>query len=383
MSLDGKRPRESRMKGSSLRLAGTALCLLLLSACAEEMNAESLAIGTPALDQPVRVVVAPLELSTERTRLEAVGTSRALLSIAVHPAVSGEVVAVNFEPGQWVEKGHVLVELDSRDERLALQLAEVRLQDAERLYERYLRTGDSGAVLPTTLDAARTAVEAARIELDRARVALDYRTIKAPFSGYVGITDVDPGDRIGPETQITTLDDRSSLLVTFRVPESLNGRLTTQDDVQIATWQGRQPAGYGEVVNIDSRIDPVTRTFVARALVDNRDDRLRPGMSFRVTIDVPGIPYPVVPETGVQWGAEGAFVWSVVDERARRVPVAIVQRQRGEVLVDSPELEEGDLIVVEGIQRVRDGMRVVYDRPSLADSMLDGGGPATTPVGTD
>src|SRR5690606_37335826 len=158
--------------------------------------------------------------------------------------------------------------------------------------------------------------------------------------------------------------DRRSLLVSFEVPETLIGRLTTQDDVQISTWHSREPAGYGEVVDIDSRIDPATRTFVARALVDNRDDRLRPGMSFRVTVDVPGIPYPVVPETGVQWGADGAYVWSVAGNRAARVPVAVVQRQRGEVLVDSPDLEEGDLIIVEGIQRVRDGMEVVYDRPS-------------------
>jgi RND family efflux transporter MFP subunit len=372
----------------SLRLAGTAgavLLPLLLGACGEEAGRRGSAAGPTEIaapEGPVRVIVEPLELSNERTRLEVVGTSRALLSIAVHPAVSGEVVAVNFVPGQRVEEGDVLVELDSREEKLAVRLAEIRLEEAERLYDRYVRTGDSGAVLPTTLDAARSAVEAARVELDRARVALDYRSIEAPFSGWVGITDVDPGDRVNPDTQITTLDDRSSLLVSFEVPETLIGRLTTQDDVQIATWHGREPAGYGEIIDIDSRIDPVTRTFVARALVENPDDRLRPGMSFRVTVDVPGIPYPVVAETGVQWGADGAYVWSVNDNRAHRVPVTIVQRQRGAVLVDSPDLEEGDLIVVEGLQRVRDGMEVVFDRPSLADRTLDGGA-GTTPVGSD
>lgn len=376
MSLYDAYPRESCMNGPFICLAGTALCALLLSACTEETGAD-----VREVNRQVRVIVQPLEFNEERTRVEAVGTSRALLSIAVHPAVSGEVVAVNFEPGQKVAEGDVLIALDSRDEKLAVELAKVRLADAERLFERYERTGDSGAVLPTTRDAARTAAQAARIELQRAQVALDYRTIEAPFAGYVGITDVDPGDRVNPQTQVTTLDDRSSLLVNFKVPESLSGRLTTQDDVQIATWNGREPAGFGEVVDIDSRIDPVTRTFMARALVPNEDDRLRPGMSFRVTVDVPGIPYPVVPETGVQWGADGAYVWSVADNRAHRVPVRIIQRQQGEVLVDSDDLEEGDLIVVEGIQRVRDGMEVVYDRPSLADRTFDGGG--TTPVGTD
>ncbi len=364
------------MKRSLITLTGALLCAPLLSACSED-GAEAVT----QRDTLVRVIVAPLEFNEAGTRVEAVGTSRAVQSIAIHPAVSGEVVAVNFEPGQKVAKGDVLIELDQRDEELAVALAQVRLEDAQRLYERYQRTGDSGAVTPSALDAARTAVEAARIELARARIALDYRTIEAPFAGFVGITDVDPGDRVNPNTMITSLDDRSSLLVSFEVPETLIGRLTTQDDVEVATWHSREPAAFGEVIDIGSRIDPLTRTFVARALVDNRDDRLRPGMSFRVTMNLPGIPYPMIPETGVQWGAEGAYIWSVMDQRARRTPVAIVQRQEGHVLVEAPELNEGDLIVVEGIQRVREGMEVTYDRPSLAGRAYDGGGQAA--AGTD
>lgn len=364
------------MKRPLFALAGATLCTFVLPACSDDMAAEVV-----ERDREVRVIVEPLEFNTERTRVEAVGTSRAVKSIAIHPAVSGEVVAVNFEPGQKVEKEDVLIELDQRDEALAVDLAQVQLGDAERLYERYQRTGDSGAVTPTALDAARSAVQAARIELDRARVALDYRTIEAPFSGYVGITDIDPGDRVNPDTMITTLDDRSALLVSFEVPETLIGRLTTQDDVEIATWNSREPTAFGEIVDIGSRIDPLTRTFVARALVNNQDDDLRPGMSFRVTMDLAGIPYPLIPETGLQWGAEGAYIWSVVDRRAHRVPVAIVQRQEGHVLVESDALDEGDLIVVEGIQRVREGMEVTYDQPSLAGRSLDGGG--QTAVGTD
>jgi membrane fusion protein, multidrug efflux system len=364
------------MKRPLFALAGATLCALVLPACSDDMAADVV-----ERDRQVRVIVEPLEFNTERTRVEAVGTSRAVQSIAIHPAVSGEVVAVNFEPGQQVEKGEVLIELDQRDEKLAVDLAQVQVADARRLLERYQRTGDSGAVTASALDAASSAVEAARIELDRARIALDYRTIEAPFSGFVGITDIDPGDRVNPDTMITTLDDRSALLVSFEVPETLIGRLTTQDDVEIATWNSREPTAFGEIVDIGSRIDPLTRTFVARALVNNRDDELRPGMSFRVTVDLPGIPYPVIPETGLQWGAEGAYIWSVADNRAHRVPVAIVQRQQGHVLVESPALEEGDLIVVEGIQRVREGMEVTYDRPSLADRALDGGGQAA--VGTD
>jgi RND family efflux transporter MFP subunit len=366
------------MKGRAFAtLAAVTFCVLVLPACSENRSDRP-----QEVDRTVRVVVQPLQFSNAETRVEAVGTSRAVQSIAVHPATSGEVVAINFEPGQPVEAGDVLIALDQRDEKLAVELAEVRLQDAKRLYDRYQRTGNTGAVLPTTLDAARTAMEAARIELDRARIALDYRTIEAPFSGYVGITDVDPGDRVNPETMITTLDDRSALLVSFEVPEVLIGDFEVGDEVEVATWQSRGPTAYGVIVDIGSRIDPLTRTFVARAWVENETDKLRPGMSFRVGVNLQGTPYPVIAETGVQWGADGAYVWSVVERRARRVPVMIVQRQQGQILVEA-ELEEGDLIVVEGVQRVREGVEVSYQPASLADSAMETSHNATGPAASD
>lgn len=350
----------------TLRILAAIAAGTLLAACAEEAPR-----GGGFEAKPVRAVVEPLALEPARTRLEAVGTSRAVRSVELHPAVSGEVVAVNFEPGQRVARGDVLVELDQRDERLAVDLARVKLEDAQRLLARYERSADSGAVLPTTIDAARTAVQSARIELDKARVALDYRTIEAAIDGYVGITEVDAGDRIDPDTVITTLDDRSALLVTFEVPESLIGELLVGAEVSLSIWQRRDTVFPGKVVDIGSRIDPATRTFVARARVNNDADRLRPGMSFRVLIDIEGEAYPVIAETALQWGAEGAFVWSVVDGQARRVPVNIVQRNQGRVLVDAP-LARGDLVVVEGVQRMRPGTAVEYRDVSLASDGTGG-----------
>lgn len=338
-----------------------AAACLMLQACGDDTRQTQRAV-----DRTVPVVVAPLQFDRASTRLEAVGTSRALQSIELHPATSGEVIAVNFQPGQQVSAGDVLVELERRDEELALSLAEIQLEDAERLYDRYQRTGSSGAVLPTETDAARTAVEAARIQVERARVALEYRTIEAPFDGYVGITDVDRGDRINPDTVITTLDNRDSLLVSFNVPEALVGEVAVGDDVSVSTWNSRGSTAIGRVVDIGSRIDPATRTFEARASVDNKTDELRPGMSFRVSMNLEGTAYPVITETAVQWGADGAYIWAVVDKRAHRVPVNVVQRQQGVVLVDAP-LEAGELVVVEGIQRLRDGLEVDYEPPSLAD----------------
>ncbi len=318
----------------------------------------------PVVDRAVPVVVEPLRFEPARTRIEAVGTSRAVLSAEIHPAASGEVVSVNFEPGQHVSEGDVLVELDSREEKLAVELGKVRLADARRLYERYSRSADSGAVLPTTMDAAETAMETARLELERARIALADRTIEAVFAGHVGVTEVDPGDRVNPDTLITTLDDRSSLLVSFEVPEAFIGELREGETIELQTWSTAMPTVQGEVVDIGSRIDPRNRTFVTRARVDNADDRLRPGMSFRVTAEVEGERYAVVGETAVLWGADGAYVWAVVDGAATRMPVKVIQRREGRVLVDG-DLDADDIVVVEGTQNMRDGVAVDYDEERL------------------
>lgn len=352
------------------RHSALAVCAaaVMLGACSD--GATPAAAGNAAPDA-VTVVVEPLRLGSARTRLEAVGTSRAIRSIELYPAASGEVTAVNFRPGQRVAAGEILVELEKREEELAVALARLQLEDAERLYDRYSRSADSGAVLPTTVDAARTAAESARIELERARVALDYRTIRAPFEGFVGLTDVDAGDRIGEDTLITTLDDRSALLVSFDVPEMKSGSVAVGDEVAIATWNSRDAAAFGEVEYIGSRIDALTRTFTVRARVDNEADALRPGMSFRVTMELAGGAYPVVAETAVQWGANGAYVWSVADGKARRIPVSVIQRKQGRVLIDT-DLASGVLIVVEGIQRMRSGVDVTYDARRLAASDEDG-----------
>jgi len=348
----------------NIRIIAIAILGLLVAAACTDAP-ESAPAGQRPAGPEVRVIAEVLRFEHERTRVEAVGTSRARLSAELYAPTSGEVVSVNFEPGQAVKAGAVLVELDSREQKLAVRVAELHLEDAARLYDRYTRSADSGAVLPTALDAARTAAETARVELEQARIALDDRTIEAVFDGYVGSTEVDPGDRVNTSTLITTLDDRSSLFVSFDIPEAFIGELSVGAAVQLETWNGKAPVVAGEIVDIGSRIDPQNRTFVARARVVNDDDLLRPGMSFRVRIDVQGELFAVVSETGVQWGADGAYVWSVVNGTAAKIPVEIVQRREGRILVKGG-LADGDVIVVEGTQRMRNGIAVSYEVQRVA-----------------
>lgn len=342
----------SILKGTAYRIAGLMLACFLLLGCVPEPDERPSNVRSA----PV-VVVAPVEFSSEVQRIEAVGTSRANRSITLFPAVAGEVVNVRFQSGQFVEAGDILLELDQRDQKLAVELAEVRLVEAQRVFDRFKESAATGATLPTILDAARTELDAARIALDRARITLDDLSVKAPFSGYVGINDIDVGDRIQTTTAIATLDDRGTLLVSFEVPELMSGKIEVGDDVAISTWSANDSSARGEVIDIDSRINPDTRTFVTRARIDNSEDRLRPGMSFRVVLESAGDQFPKLAEISLQWGADGSYIWLVQDGQVSRMPVDIVQRQKGEVLVET-NLRLGDLVVVEGIQRLRPGIKV-------------------------
>lgn len=311
----------------------------------------------------VQVVVHLAELQPERIRIEAVGTGEAIRSATLFPATAGEVVGVRIVPNQSVAEGDLLLELDKRSEELAVELAEVRLRSARQLLQRYESTGGSGVVPASTIDDARTAVEEARIALRQAEVSLTDRMVLAPFAGHVGITEVEIGDRIGPDDAVTTLDDRSTLLVRFAIPEIFLERVAAGQPVSVTTWAARARDYPGEIVELDSRVDPVSRSFTARARVPNQDDLLRPGMSFAVAFDLLGDRYPLVPEVAVQWGGDGAFLWVVRRGRAEREPVRVVQRQEGTVLVDAA-VGAGEAVVVEGIQRMRQGLNVVVVDPS-------------------
>lgn len=304
------------------------------------------------------VVVADVAFVRERLRTEAVGTARAYQSARLHPSADGRVIATTLAADAKAAKGQVLLELDRKAETLAVDLARVRLEAARRAADRLEKLRRSGASTQTSLDDAVTALDAAQIELERAQVALDDRFLLAPFDGRIGITEVDIGDRVDTGTEIATLDDRSSLLVRFEVPEGLLGRIAVGDAVTLALWTGdRSPIGGGEIYDIGSRVDEATRTFVVRARIPNPDDLLRPGMSFRVTLDVEGETRASVPEVAIQWGGDGSFVWAVSDGVARRLPVSIVQRQGATVLVDAA-LAADDKVVTQGLHRLREGAKV-------------------------
>ena len=313
------------------------------------------------------VVVSPVETARERLTIQTVGQSRALRSATLQADTSGRVSAVLIEPDTRVAAGAPLLRLEDRAERIAVALAEVRLADAERLLARYTRADGTGAFAPTTVDAARREVELAELELARARVDLAERTLRAPFAGYTGLTDIDAGDRVSEETVITTLDDRRRLRLRFRIAERHYGQLRVGDAVDVKPWSDTATLRKARITRIDSRIDTATGTFRAEALVDNADDALRPGMRFAVQAEVTGPLYYRLPDTALLWGDDGAYTWRIAEGRAERVALQLIRREPSHVLVDGP-LAEGESVVSEGVQRLRPGRRVrILEADALDD----------------
>ncbi len=162
------------------------------------------------------------------------------------------------------------------------------------------------------------------------------------------------GDYVTTSSPIANIDDRSEILVDYWVPERFATKITVGQPVTAqAVAQPGNPLS-GVVHAVDNRIDQTSRTLRVRARIDNADDRLRAGMSFSVTMAFDGDRYPTVDPLSVQWSGDGSFVWRVAGEKSERVPVKIVQRNPDKVLVEA-SLADGDPVVTEGVQRLRDG----------------------------
>lgn len=311
--------------------------------------------AVPPAATTVPVIVALSTNANDTVDLDMIGSGSAQHSVVIFPAVAGEVAEVAFRTGQSVLAGQVLLRLVDRQQRLAADLAAAQVDAAGALADRYEATRGSGAVPESVLDEARAVLLGAQIQLAQAQEAVADRVVHAAFAGIVGLAGVERGDRVTTDSALTTLDDRRVLLIDFEVPEPYLARVARGHAISAVNpaYPGRSFTG--KVSEIDSRIDPLSRNV--RATVNNTADLLRPGMSFTVRLSMPGKTFVSVPELALQWGREGSFVWAVREGKSVQVAVRPVRRAAGRVLLDGA-LTTGETVVVEGVQRLREGRSV-------------------------
>jgi len=189
-----------------------------------------------------------------------------------------------------------------------------------------------------------------------ARSQLNDTIIRAPFAGRVGLRQISVGSLVSPGAVITTLDDTSVIKLDFSVPEVFLA--TLNEGMQITARTTAYATTFkGVVSSIDSRLDPVSRAIIVRARIENRDGRLKPGMLMTVRLMRAEAPALMIPEQALVPESDRAFVFAVRDSKAMRMEVKTGRRRPGEVEILNG-LSDGDVIVVEGTQKIRDGSPV-------------------------
>ncbi|MGX5847143.1 efflux RND transporter periplasmic adaptor subunit [Mesorhizobium sp. PL10] len=307
-----------------------------------------------AAGRPANVVALPATTATINDRLQAIGTGRAYASVTVNPYSSGRLVEFLVQSGTRVDKGQIIAVLDSETEVISQDRAKLALQDAHDKLERVKSLRASNAATPVAVADAQVVLAGAKLALQDAELALQRRSIVAPIAGTVGILPISAGNYVTSQSAIATLDDRSSILVEFLVPERFAAAVKVGAQLSATPIANPSKAYTGTVSAIDNHIDEKSRTLLVKAAIANPADSLRAGMSFGITMRFPGETYPAVSPLAILWGSDGAYVWQVEDGKARRVPVRIIQRNTETVLIDA-EIEDGDMVVTEGTQSVSEG----------------------------
>lgn len=306
----------------------------------------------------VPVTTTVVEMRQWNDSVTALGTVNARESITVTSKVSETVQKVNFESGDEVAAGAVLVTLSGNQQQATLDAAEAAAIDADSQYRRGAELVDSQLISRASVDTLRAERDAARATVAEMRANISDRTIRAPFAGVLGLRQVSPGALVTPGTPIATLDDIGSVYVDFPVPETLLSRVAPGQTVigQVAARPGMRFEG--AVQTIDARIDPGTRAVVVRAAFDNPERQLRPGMLVEVRLQQQSRQALMLPEISVIQVGRDTFVYRVrEDDTVEQAPITVGVREQGLVeVVDG--LEPGTRIVVDGTGKLRPGMTI-------------------------
>jgi len=316
---------------------------------------------------PVAVEVVSARGGTVREAVESVGTARANESITITAKQAGNVEKINFNEGEQVRAGAVLIELEAKERRADVDQARADLEQSraqrdeiKQRLDRSKQLKGSGNVTEARLDELESQLRAAegRIRANEAKLRamdarLDDNRITAPFDGRVGLRQVSLGALVQPGTMVTTLDDVSRIKLDFAVPENFLGKLRPGLRVLARTPAFVERGFEGKVSVIDSRVDPATRAVRVNAIFENSDDALKPGMFLNVELALAERQDAViVPEEVLVAEGGRQYLFVVSEGRAERREVKVGQRFTGEAEI-AGGLKIGEQVIARGVQKVR------------------------------
>ncbi len=330
---------------------------------------------------PAAVKTAVAGLRTLVRDLEAVGTTRAAQMVEIKPKADGTVVEIPVRAGARVEQGSALFLLDDDIQKADLAEAEANLLKAEQALERGQTLKQSRVMANATLEDLQASRDAARAQVNRARQRLDDRVIRAPFAGTPAIQRVDLGAQVSSDTVLTRLDDLSTVLVEVQVPEEFFSIIKPglEAEASTAAWPGRTFTA--RVSEIDTYIDPVSRSFRVRAGIDNPDGALASGMFMRLALQLSSDGVVMIPEESVVIEEGSPYLFVVKDGKAERRNVKTGGRQPGWVQI-TDGIEPGDEVISSGTSKVRAGGAVkVVSGSKPGDASASASGAVVKPAG--
>lgn len=321
----------------------------------------------PATPPPaVGVEAVKVSVGTARQSVLAVGTFRSNEAVMVRPELASRVREFNFREGQKVTKGQVLVRLDAALDEAALAQAEASLALSKANFERATSLVARQAGTEKAVDEARAALrrDEAAVQLAKARV--EKYTLIAPFDGVVGLRRVSVGSYLVAGADVVNLEQIDPLKVDFRIPESFLPAVRVGQPIAVTVdaFAGREFPG--KVYAIDPLVDEAGRSIVIRAIVDNPQDVLRPGVFGRVAVTLSTRENAMfVPEQAIVPVGDRVQVYRVVDGKSVPTFVRAGQREKGQVEI-LEGLTPNDMVITAG--------HLKLPRPGIPVTIVPSGG---------
>jgi multidrug efflux system membrane fusion protein len=327
---------------------------------------------------PATVETAIAETEDMPRAFESIGTLMAAHQVTISPEIEGRVEKINFESGNWVKAGDVLVQLDDSTQRadLANYQAQARLASANLKRSQELAAKQFSS--KQSVDQVQSELDQARAGIAKSQAIIDHMVVKAPFNGMLGIRQVNLGQYLAPGTMVVTLTDLDTLYVDFTLPEQNRGGLSIDQPVEFHVDAFPDQTFRGEIAAIDPQVDANMRAIKVRAALGNTEHKLQPGMYARLRVILPPQPGVVtIPEPAVDYTVYGESVFrltAVPDKKdpngkpvykAEQTFVTLGARFDGKVAV-LKGVAKGDLVVVGGQLKLHNGAEVILsDRKSL------------------
>ena len=323
--------------------------LLGLSACNDSDPAAAGAGGGPpgGMQLPVEAVTVQPQALT--AGLQTVGSLRADESVVVRPEVAGRISRIHFTEGGRVQAGQPLFTLDASLAQADLNEAAANLENSRRAAARAQQLVEEKLIARADFDTARAALGVDQARVASARTALSKMTLRAPFSGQIGLREVSVGDYVSVGQDLVRLVRLDPIEVDFSVPESAMGQVRNGQKVVVSVDAFPGESFTGEVVAIDPVVDPNSRSLRVRAQVPNPDTRLRPGQFARLQLGTGSdrADALLVPEQALMQEGDTRFVYTVVDGKAHKTTVTTGTRVPGKVQV-LEGLKPGDVVITAG-----------------------------------